>query len=180
MSRSVRCKESRVRISRDFDGDPSRSSIQLRSGVWSRCEMHCRFPTHIGSTTASPEDSMTRRAGILYLFDSSTSSGLPFGPECTIGAQDSIAHPIMSVARRTESVRSRSECGQRQMLWPHRFSLSPANNERVGLVTLGTRRTSQQPKKHADFVRPSLASGLRQSQLPDPTPGTNIRIPAAW
>ena len=54
------------------------------------------------------------------------------------------------------------------------------HNNRIGLVTPGARRPSQQLKKHADFVRRIRASGLRQSQLPDPIPGTNIRKPATW
>ena len=54
------------------------------------------------------------------------------------------------------------------------------HGKRIGLVTPGTGRPSQQLKKHADFVRHIRASGLRHSQLPDPIPGTNIRKPTAW
>ena len=54
------------------------------------------------------------------------------------------------------------------------------HGKRIGLVTPGTRKPSQQLKKHADFVRHIRANGLRHSQLPDPIPGTNIRKPAAW
>ena len=54
------------------------------------------------------------------------------------------------------------------------------HNKRIGLVTPGTRRPSQQLRKHADFVRHIRANGLRHSQLPVPIPGTNIRKPATW
>ena len=54
------------------------------------------------------------------------------------------------------------------------------HDKRIGLVTPGTRKPSQQLKKHADFVRHIRANGLRHSLLPDPIPGTNIRKPAAW
>ena len=54
------------------------------------------------------------------------------------------------------------------------------HGKRIGLVTPGTRRPSQQLKQHADFVRHIRANALRHSQLPDPIPGTNIRKPAAW
>ena len=52
--------------------------------------------------------------------------------------------------------------------------------KRIGLVTPGTGRPSQQLKKYADFARHIRPNGLRHSQLPDPIPGTNIRKPAAW
>ena len=52
--------------------------------------------------------------------------------------------------------------------------------KRIGLVTPGTRRPSQQLSRHADFARHIRANGLRHSQLPSPIPGTNIRKPAAW
>ena len=54
------------------------------------------------------------------------------------------------------------------------------HGKQIGLITPGARRTSQQLKKHADFVRHIRANGLMRSQLPDPIPGTNIRKPAAW
>ena len=54
------------------------------------------------------------------------------------------------------------------------------HGKRIGLVTPGTGRPSQQLKKHADFARHIRTNGLRLSQLPDPIPGTNIRKPAAW
>ena len=52
--------------------------------------------------------------------------------------------------------------------------------KRIGLVTPGTRRPSQQLSSHADFKRRIRANGLRHSQLPNPIPGTNIRKPGAW
>ena len=54
------------------------------------------------------------------------------------------------------------------------------HGKRIGLVTPGTGRPSQQLKKHADFARHIRTNGLRHSQLPDPIPGANIRKPAAW
>ena len=52
----------------------------------------------------------------------------------------------------------------------------------IGLVTPGapTRKTSHQLKKHADFVKPIRTCMLRDSQLPNPIPGTAIHKPAAW
>ena len=43
--------------------------------------------------------------------------------------------------------------------------------KRIGLVTPGTRRPSQQLIRHADFARRIRANGLRRSQLPNPDPG---------
>ena len=54
------------------------------------------------------------------------------------------------------------------------------HGKRIGLVTPGPRRPSQQLKKHSDFARHIQTNGLQRSQLPDPIPGTNIREPAAW
>ncbi len=54
------------------------------------------------------------------------------------------------------------------------------HSKRIGLVTPGARRPSQQLKKHADFVRHIRANGLRHSQLPDAIPGTNIQKPETW
>ena len=52
--------------------------------------------------------------------------------------------------------------------------------KRIGLVTPGTRRPSQQLRRHADFARHIRTNGFWHSQLPSPIPGTNIRKPAAW
>ena len=55
------------------------------------------------------------------------------------------------------------------------------HRKRIGLATPGMRRPSRQLKKHADFslhIRSDKV--LRQSQLPDPIPGTNIHKPATW
>lgn len=52
----------------------------------------------------------------------------------------------------------------------------------IGLITPGApaRKTSQQLREHADFVRPIRTWMLRDSQLPSPIPGTTIRKPASW
>lgn len=52
----------------------------------------------------------------------------------------------------------------------------------VGLITPGApkRKTSKQLRDHADFVRPIRTWMLRDSQLPDPIPGTTIRKPDRW
>ncbi len=52
---------------------------------------------------------MILRVGILILLDSSTSSHMPASSDIRIGAQHSIALPIASVARRSESVGSFSQ-----------------------------------------------------------------------
>ena len=54
------------------------------------------------------------------------------------------------------------------------------HGKRIGLVTPGIRRPSQQLKMHADFARNIRPHSVRRSQLPDPIPGTNIRRPAPW
>ena len=52
--------------------------------------------------------------------------------------------------------------------------------KRVGLVTPGTGRPSRQLLAHADFARHIRPNALRQSQLPDPIPGTTISKPSRW
>ena len=54
------------------------------------------------------------------------------------------------------------------------------HGKRIGLVTPGAGRTSQQLKRHSDFSRRIRPGALRSSLLPDPIPGTNIRKPARW
>ena len=54
------------------------------------------------------------------------------------------------------------------------------HGKRIGPVTPGTRRPSQQLMVHADFARHVRPGALRQSQLPGPIPGTGIRKPARW
>ncbi|MCY4450416.1 MAG: NYN domain-containing protein [Immundisolibacterales bacterium] len=54
------------------------------------------------------------------------------------------------------------------------------HEKRIGLLTPGPRKPSQQLLKHADFARHIRPGALRASQLPDPIPGTNIRKPARW
>ena len=51
----------------------------------------------------------------------------------------------------------------------------------IGLATPGNRHPSRQLTMHADFShRIRNKALLRQSQLPDPIPGTTIRKPATW
>ena len=50
----------------------------------------------------------------------------------------------------------------------------------VGLVTPGNRRTSNQLRRHADFVRHIRGGALAQSQLPNPIPNTGIHKPKSW
>ncbi|MDE0253509.1 MAG: NYN domain-containing protein [Rhodospirillaceae bacterium] len=54
------------------------------------------------------------------------------------------------------------------------------NGKRIGLLTPGAGRTSQQLKRHADFVRRIRPGALQDSQLPEAVPGTAIRKPADW
>jgi uncharacterized LabA/DUF88 family protein len=52
----------------------------------------------------------------------------------------------------------------------------------IGLVTPGSpkRATSVQLSKHADFTKHIRTWMLKQSQLPDPIPGTTIHKPPRW
>ena len=52
----------------------------------------------------------------------------------------------------------------------------------IGLVTPGApqRKTSNQLRKHVDFVKPIRTWMLRSSQLPDLIPGTSIHKPPGW
>ena len=52
--------------------------------------------------------------------------------------------------------------------------------KRIGLVTPGKRRTSQVLRGVADFTRHVRLQALRDSQLPNPIPGTNLRKPMSW
>ncbi len=52
--------------------------------------------------------------------------------------------------------------------------------KRIGVVAPGKRRTSQVLKQAADFSRRIRPHALRDAQLPDPIPGTNLRKPASW
>ena len=59
--------------------------------------------------------------------------------------------------------------------------LAKANcGKRIGVLTPGKRRTSQVLKAAADFTRQIRPGALRDSQLPNPIPGTNLRKPASW
>jgi hypothetical protein len=52
----------------------------------------------------------------------------------------------------------------------------------IGLVTPGapTRKTSKQLREHANFIKPIRTWMLKESQLPNPIPGTTIHKPATW
>jgi uncharacterized LabA/DUF88 family protein len=53
----------------------------------------------------------------------------------------------------------------------------------LGLITPGTtrnRRTSRKLSIHADFVRPIRSGALKESQLPNPIPGTSLHKPTGW
>jgi uncharacterized LabA/DUF88 family protein len=50
----------------------------------------------------------------------------------------------------------------------------------LGLVTPGRSKTSQELRKHADFVRTIRSSALRRSQLPLTIKGTNLKKPRTW
>ena len=55
---------------------------------------------------------------------------------------------------------------------------------KVKYFTARVSGTAANPSKplmvHADFARHVRPGALRQSQLPDPIPGTSIRKPARW
>lgn len=51
---------------------------------------------------------------------------------------------------------------------------------RIGLVTPGNRRTSQQLRKHADLLVRIRPKALQVSQLPNPIPDTRIHKPESW
>ena len=54
------------------------------------------------------------------------------------------------------------------------------NHKFIGVINPGHLHPSVQLKKHADFVRPIRKSGLSNSLLPDPIPGTSIHKPKGW
>ena len=56
------------------------------------------------------------------------------------------------------------------------------NRKLIGLVTPGApkRKTSQQLKQYADFVKPIRTWMLRSSQLPNSIPKTKIHRPDSW
>ncbi len=60
--------------------------------------------------------------------------------------------------------------------------LAKQHHKLIGLVTPGApvRKTSQQLRQHADFVKPIRTWMLQQSQLPSPIPGTTIHKPSSW
>ena len=59
--------------------------------------------------------------------------------------------------------------------------VSQQHGKRIRLVTPGSRGgVSRQLLTHADFARRIRTAGLRDAQLPDRVPGTNIRKPARW
>jgi len=50
----------------------------------------------------------------------------------------------------------------------------------LGLITPGARKTSQQLRQHAHFVRTIRPAALSHSQLPDRIPGTSLYKPKSW
>lgn len=52
----------------------------------------------------------------------------------------------------------------------------------IGLITPGapTRKASRQLRQYASFIKPIRTWMLKQSQLPNPIPGTTIHKPAGW
>ena len=50
----------------------------------------------------------------------------------------------------------------------------------IGLMTPGTGPSSRQLAAHAHFVGRIRGNALQNSQLPDPTPGTNMSKPKNW
>ena len=55
------------------------------------------------------------------------------------------------------------------------------HRKRIGLATPGNRAPSRELKAHADFsIRIRSGRVLRQSQLPNPIPGTTIHKPRGW
>ena len=54
------------------------------------------------------------------------------------------------------------------------------HGKRIGLITPGKRKSSNQLMMHADFVRRIRPNALQSSQLPSPIPGTNISKPRRW
>lgn len=52
---------------------------------------------------------------------------------------------------------------------------------RIGLITPGyRRRTSAQLEKYADFVQTTRSKDFKKSQLPSPSPNTQIYKPDDW
>ena len=54
------------------------------------------------------------------------------------------------------------------------------HRKRIGLVTPGNTKPSRQLLGHADIARHVRKNGLRNSHLPNPIPGTNVRKPESW
>ncbi len=51
---------------------------------------------------------------------------------------------------------------------------------RIGLITPGKKKASRELKIHADFLARIRDGALRNSQLPNPVPPTNIYKPESW
>jgi uncharacterized LabA/DUF88 family protein len=50
----------------------------------------------------------------------------------------------------------------------------------VGLITPSSSHPSRELMRYADFHKRIREGVLKQSQLPDPIPGTTIRKPSSW
>lgn len=51
---------------------------------------------------------------------------------------------------------------------------------RIGLITPGKKKASRELNIHADFLARIRDGALRNSQLPNPVPQTNIYKPKNW
>ena len=54
------------------------------------------------------------------------------------------------------------------------------SNKLLGLIMPGKGHPSKELMKHADFIKRVRTGVLRQSQLPNPVPNTNIYKPHDW
>ena len=52
--------------------------------------------------------------------------------------------------------------------------------KRLGLMSPNRKHSSIELRRHADFFMNMKSRWLRDSQLPDPIPGTNFRKPSSW
>jgi hypothetical protein len=52
--------------------------------------------------------------------------------------------------------------------------------KKIGLITMGRRKTSKELAKEVDFIRNISTSVLEKSQLPDSIPDSNLTKPADW
>ncbi len=53
-------------------------------------------------------------------------------------------------------------------------------NKQIGIITPGNRGTAHILRQHADFIKQIRQGVLKNSQLPDNIPNTNIKKPSEW